>query len=132
MSDTFELLRRMAEDSREAARKLHAGIDPTTWEALLDRVEDQLEKEDRKVDNTSESDDVSAVGLPLSILASGALVAALTQPGIDTAGSGNTLAQCTAAGAALAALGLTALRARHGHRPKPGKEAIIPLTSRPA
>ncbi|MFH8368851.1 hypothetical protein [Streptomyces sp. NPDC018031] len=54
MYDTFEVLRRAAEDSREADRQLHGGIDPVGWEALLDRVEDQLEGDDREGDAVPE------------------------------------------------------------------------------
>ncbi|MEU0693718.1 hypothetical protein ABZ349_06970 [Streptomyces niveus] len=138
MYDTFELLRRVAEGSREAARKLHAGIDPATWEALLDRVEDQLDKDDREDDGVSESVDSSPLhscmrmGLPLSIFAIGALVAAFMQPAADTAESANQLAHFIAAGAALTALSLSAVRDRHGYRTESEAEGVISPASQPA
>lgn len=47
MYQTFELLRQAAEACRAPTRQPPEEIDPVSWEALLDRVEDQLEEEDR-------------------------------------------------------------------------------------
>lgn len=134
MYDTFELLRRMAQDSREAVRQLHGGIDPVTWEALLDRVEDQLEMDDREDDAVSESVDFSSlrsctcVALPLSIFASGALGADVMQSAVGAASGGNQFTRCVAAGAAWAGLGLTALRDRNGYQTQLKKEGVISVT----
>lgn len=52
MYETFELLRSAAENSRAAARRRHGGIDPVSWEALLDRVEDQLDEDEQDDDRS--------------------------------------------------------------------------------
>lgn len=120
MYDTFELLRCAAEDSREAARQRQGGIDPTNWEALLDRVEDQLDEDDQDGDDSS-AEPISQplartcahAALSPSLFASGALGVALMPPAFDVASSGNQFAvQCLAAGAALVGLGLPATLGR--------------------
>ncbi|MFH8337869.1 hypothetical protein [Streptomyces sp. AM6-12] len=47
MYQTFELLRQAAAACRAPTRQPPTQIDPVSWEALLDRVEDQLEEDDR-------------------------------------------------------------------------------------
>ncbi len=47
MYQTFELLRQAAEACRAPTRRPPEEIDPVSWEALLDRVEDQMEEDDR-------------------------------------------------------------------------------------
>ncbi|OIK27448.1 hypothetical protein [Streptomyces malaysiense] len=47
MYQTFELLRQAAEACRAPTRQPPGEIDPVSWEALLDRVEDRLEEDDR-------------------------------------------------------------------------------------
>ena len=47
MYQAFELLRRAAEACRDTTRQTRGEIDPVSWEALLDRVEDQLDEGDR-------------------------------------------------------------------------------------
>ncbi|GAA1036054.1 hypothetical protein GCM10009566_02530 [Streptomyces murinus] len=53
MYPTFELLRQAAEACRAPTRQPPEEIDPVSWEALLDRVEDQLEEDDRDVRTAS-------------------------------------------------------------------------------
>ncbi|BBC93077.1 hypothetical protein SRO_1901 [Streptomyces rochei] len=53
MYPTFEVLRQAAEACRAPTRQPPEEIDPVSWEALLDRVEDQLEEDDRDVRSTS-------------------------------------------------------------------------------
>lgn len=118
MYDTFELLRRVAEDSRKAARKIPAGLDPATWEALLDRVEDQLEMDDRGNDVVSRSDDSSSLHS-----------CAHTTEALSSA---NKFAQCIAAGVLLAGLGIPALHDRNGYRTNLKKGGALSITSRPA
>ncbi|MER7493399.1 hypothetical protein ABT033_12385 [Streptomyces pharetrae] len=115
MYDTFELLRRAAEERREHARRLQGGIDPADWEELLDRVEDHLDDDDR--DGTAAPAPATPAslhtrrqtGLPLSLFATGTLGTALLQPAVDASGSGPQLVHCLAAGAALAGLGRAAM-----------------------
>jgi hypothetical protein len=69
MDETFDLLRRAAEQRRETIRRLHGGLDPAAWEALLDRVEDQLEEDDRDEAAVPERSPSSRhTGLTLSLL----------------------------------------------------------------
>lgn len=91
MYETFDLLRCAAEDSRKAARKLHGGIGPTRWEALLDRVEEQLEADDRDGNGVTEPTDSDPLhscaydyaGLPPTHLTTASLsAAALTGPAL--------------------------------------------------
>ncbi|GAA2511241.1 hypothetical protein GCM10023100_19750 [Actinocorallia cavernae] len=53
MYPTFEVLRQAAEACRAPTRQPPEEIDPVSWEALLDRVEDQLEEDDRDVRTAS-------------------------------------------------------------------------------
>ncbi len=53
MYQTFELLRQAAEACRAPTRQPPDEIDPVSWEALLDRVEDQLEEDVRDAGNAS-------------------------------------------------------------------------------
>lgn len=53
MYPTFELLRQAAEACRAPTRQPPEEIDPVSWEALLDRVEDQMEEDDRDVRTAS-------------------------------------------------------------------------------
>ncbi|MEV8551217.1 hypothetical protein AB0L04_15480 [Streptomyces glaucescens] len=89
MDETFDLLRRAAEQRRETVRRLHGGIDPATWQTLLDRVEDKLgaedpPEEDDRDDATVPEPSPSAplhpgrqAGPSLSLLSTGSLGTAL-------------------------------------------------------
>ncbi|MFC8710079.1 hypothetical protein ACFUCQ_09115 [Streptomyces sp. NPDC057197] len=119
MSETFEQLRRLAEEYREGTRQQTDGdgIDPVSWEALLDRVEDQLD-EDERDGGIVPAEPVPAepvpaqprgpVAIPLSLFTGGALGAALVHPAVGAPGGAPQVVQCLAAGAALAGLGLAA------------------------
>lgn len=122
MHDTFELLRHAAEDSREAMRQRQGGIDPANWEALLDRVEQQLDDEEQDEDGSSSeqtsqthTDQLHANAmLPASFIASALLGAVAISPVVGSHGvGGNTSAQYIAATAAAAGLALVARPERH-------------------
>lgn len=115
MYETFELLRSAAENSRAAARRRHGGIDPVSWEALLDRVEDQLDEDEQDDDRSPTGKNSASVArarahgaLTPSLVAGGALGAAL----IPAAFGGDLASQCLVAGAALAGLSLPAALGR--------------------
>ncbi|WP_217222724.1 hypothetical protein [Streptomyces anulatus] len=131
MYETFELLRSAAENSRAAARRRHGGIDPVSWEALLDRVEDQLdedEQDDHRTPTGKNSASVARahahVALTPSLVAGGVLGAAL----IPVAFGGDLASEFLFVGAALAGLALPAALSRgRGDAFHAGRRSITAL-----
>ncbi|EYT80794.1 hypothetical protein CF54_23400 [Streptomyces sp. Tu 6176] len=133
MSETFEQLRRLAAEHREGTRQQtdRDGIDPVSWEALLDRVEDQLDEDDRDGGAVPAAAPVPAqprgpIAIPLSLFTGGALGAALVHPAVGAPGGAPQVVQCLAAGAALAGLGLAASLDR-GPRRGPMREGGVAI-----
>ncbi|MFC4332035.1 hypothetical protein ACFPC0_30580 [Streptomyces andamanensis] len=134
MSETFDHLRRLAEEHREGTRqqKDGDGIDPVSWEALLDRVEDQLDEDERDGGGVPATagplppQPRRPVAIPLSLFTGGALGAALVHPAVGAPGGAPQVVQCLAAGAALAGLGLAASLDR-GPRRGPMREGGVAI-----